>query len=226
MADRRLSAVSLVDAVAESLRLDVIYREIAPGAVLTEQFVADRFTVARTTAKAAVERLVADGFLQRAMHRSARAPILGADDIRDLYDTRILLEVEALRRVARSGSVPVQAERHALELMVFANRGDHDGMAGCDVAMHRALVEAAGSPRLTRMHATIMGEAHICMVQVQDRNLLHAQVIDSEHKVMLDAVAGAEVEAAAAAVRAHLVRARDQLLLRHEELSTLESSPV
>ena len=219
MSERRLSAVSLVDAVAESLRRDVISREIDPGAVLTEQFVADRFSVARTTAKAAVERLVADGFLQRTMHRSARAPVLSAEDIQDLYDTRILLEEEALRRVAVTGTVPVQAERHSLELMIFASRGDHDAMAGCDVAMHRALVEAAGSPRLTRMHATIMGEAHICMVQIQDRNLLHAKTIDGEHKVILEAVAAGDVDAAGAAVRAHLVRARDQLLRRHEQLT-------
>ncbi|WP_420110975.1 GntR family transcriptional regulator [Pseudactinotalea sp.] len=217
--ERRLTAVSLVDAVAESLRRDVISRAIAPGAGLTEQFVADRFSVARTTAKAAVERLVADGFLQRTIHRSARAPILSTADIEDLYDSRILLEVEALRRLASTGTVPVRAERHALELMIFANRGDHDGMAGCDVGMHRALVEAAGSPRLTRMHGTIMGEAHICMVQVQERNLLHAQTIDVEHGAILSAVRTGDVEGAGEAVRAHLVRARDQLLLRHEALA-------
>ncbi|GAB2618088.1 GntR family transcriptional regulator [Pseudactinotalea suaedae] len=220
----RLTAVSLVDAVAESLRRDVITQQIAPGAVLTEQFVADRFSVARTTAKAAVERLVADGFLQRTMHRSARTPILTADDIADLYDSRILLEVEALRRVAATGSVPVLAERHALELMMLANRGDHDGMAGSDVGMHRALVEAAGSPRLTRMHATLMGEAHICMVQVQERNLLHARSIDSEHHLILEAIGAGDVERAGEAVRAHLVRARDQLLRRHEKLANEPSA--
>jgi DNA-binding GntR family transcriptional regulator len=216
---RRLRAVSLVDAVAESLRRDVISREIAPGAGLTEQFVADRFSVARTTAKAAVERLVADGFLQRTIHRSARAPVLGADDIRDLYDSRVLLEVEALRRVAAQGEVPAPAQRFALDLMVLAARGDLDGMAGCDVGMHRALVEAAGSPRLTRMHATLMGEAHICMVQVQERNLLHARTIGAEHGVILDAVATGDVDAAGQAVRAHLERARDQLLDRHQQLT-------
>lgn len=215
----QLKAVSLVDAVAESLRVDVISREIEPGAILTEQFVADRFSVARTTAKAAVERLVADGFLQRTIHRSARAPVLSGADIADLYDTRIVLEVEALRRLAGVGHVPAGAEQSAAELMLFAQRGDHDSMAGRDVAMHRALVEASGSLRLTRMHATIMGEAHICMVQVQHRNLLHATVIDSEHQAILSAIRERDVDGAGEAVRAHLIRARDQLLVRHQELA-------
>lgn len=224
MAGQRLKAVSLVDAVAESLRIDVISRAIEPGALLTEQFVADRFAVARTTAKAAVERLVADGFLQRTIHRSARAPILSGPDIADLYDTRILIEVEALSRLAECAEVPPEAERHAVELVMFADRGDHDRMASCDVAMHRALVEAAGSPRLTRMHATIMGEAHICMVQVQHRNLLHGRTIDGEHQAIFTALKAGDVSATARAVRSHLVRARDQLLERHQELGG--SSPA
>ena len=217
MARSQLHAVSLVDAVAEALRIAVIERTIEPGAVITEQSVADRFSVARTTAKAAVERLVADGFLQRAMHRSARAPIMGRDDIRDLYSSRILLEVEAMCRLAERRYVPPEAERYTTELMAHANRGDHDQMAGRDVAFHTSLVGAAGSPRLTRMHATIMGEAHICMVQVQDRHLLHARVINREHEEIMAAIRSGDVDATEEAVRSHLVRARDQLLERHSE---------
>ncbi|SEE23645.1 GntR family transcriptional regulator [Ruania alba] len=219
-----LRAVSLVDAVAESLRLAVISGTVESGAILTEQFVADRFSVARTTAKAAVERLVTDGFLQRTVHRSARVPVLSAADIGDLYDTRILLEVEALTRVAQRGEVPAEAEQRAAEVVLFAERGDHDRMASSDVAMHRALVEAAGSPRLTRMHATIMGEAHICMVQVQHRNLLHARTINAEHRAILDTIAAVDPVAAAESVRSHLVRARDQLLARYRELGNRTSS--
>lgn len=213
-----LNAVSLVDAVAESLRVDVISGTIEPGAAITEQFVADRFSVARTTAKAAVERLVADGFLQRTIHRSARAPVLTAQDIADLYDTRVLLEAEAIRRLAAQGAAPEEAIKHAVELMVWADRGDHDRMAGCDVAVHRALVDAAGSPRLTRLHSTLMGEAHICMVQVQDRNLLHARVIDGEHRAVFAALEERDPKAAIDAIRSHLHRARDQLLARHETI--------
>ncbi len=41
-----------------------------------------------------------------------------------------------------------------------------------DIAYHRALVEALNSPRAARLHNSIIGEAHLCMAQVQVHRLL------------------------------------------------------
>lgn len=212
-------AVSLVDAVAEALRIAVISGDIPAGGVITEHGVATRFDVARSTAKAAVERLVTDGFLQRSAHKSARAPVLTTEDITDLYDTRTVLEESALSRLAATRQIPPAAERAADELVRHAERDAHDSMAAADVSFHRALVEAAGSPRLARMHSMIMGEAHICMVQVQDWRLLQPQTIIEEHERILDAIRSGDPDTAAAEVRSHLARARDQLLHRHDALT-------
>ena len=217
----KLQPVSVVDAVCEALRVAVIRSEIKPGTVITEQAVAEKYEVARTTAKAAVERLVADGFLQRSMHRSARVPIMTADDIEDLYSIRITLEVEALRRLASRRELPKDAERLAPDLMVHAQEGDHDRMAATDVAFHKSLVAAAGSPRIARMHSMIMGEAHICMVQVQDRHLLHAETIAREHAQILAAIREGDVAATTSEITGHLARARDGLLQRHGEINAL-----
>jgi hypothetical protein len=44
--------------------------------------------MARPTAKAALERLVYEGILRRATNKTARVPLMDADDIRDLYYSR------------------------------------------------------------------------------------------------------------------------------------------
>ncbi|MBU3537090.1 GntR family transcriptional regulator, partial [Alkalihalobacillus clausii] len=62
----------LPEAIAQSLRADIVDARLVPGETLTETAVARRFGVARPTAKVAIERLVADGLLRREAHRAAR----------------------------------------------------------------------------------------------------------------------------------------------------------
>lgn len=201
--------VSLVDAVAESLRLAIINTEYDPGSSLTEVRVSEDFGVARSTAKAAVERLVAAGFLERSPHRSAQIPLLTAEDVIDLYETRQIIEGAAVRRSAVSGNSPSAAEKAEAELISAAMRGDRDAVATADVAFHAALVEAAGLRNLADLHSTLMGRAHIAMVQVQRRNPEGAHRSHAEHEEILAAIRTGDEEAAAQALARHLARAQD-----------------
>lgn len=200
--------VSLVDAVSESLRLAIINTEYEPGSSLTEVRVSEDFGVARSTAKAAVERLVAAGFLDRSPHRSARIPLLTEHDVIDLYETRQIIEGAAVRLSAASGAPPIAAEKAEADLISAAARGDRDAVASADVAFHAALVESAGLRNLADLHATLMGRAHIAMVQVQRRNPEGARRSHTEHEDILAAVRAGDADAAAHALTQHLSRAQ------------------
>ncbi|MGV2982377.1 GntR family transcriptional regulator [Microbacterium sp. AGC85] len=200
--------VSLVDAVSESLRLAIINAEYEPGSPLTEVRVSEDFGVARSTAKAAVERLVAAGFLERSPHRSAQIPRLTEKDVIDLYETRQIIEGAAVRRSAASGKSLNDAERAEADLISAASRGDRDAVATADVAFHTALVEAAGLRNLADLHAMLMGRAHIAMVQVQRSNPDGAHRSHSEHEQILAAIRSGDGDAAAEALSQHLSRAQ------------------
>lgn len=200
--------VSLVDAVSESLRLAIINAEYEPGSPLTEVRVSEDFGVARSTAKAAVERLVAAGFLERSPHRSAQIPRLTEKDVIDLYETRQIIEGAAVRRSAASGKSLNDAERAEADLISAASRGDRDAVATADVAFHTALVEAAGLRNLADLHAMLMGRAHIAMVQVQRSNPDGAHRSHSEHERILAAIRSGDGDAAAEALSQHLSRAQ------------------
>ncbi|GAB3632985.1 GntR family transcriptional regulator [Microbacterium shaanxiense] len=200
--------VSLVDAVSESLRLAIINAEYEPGSPLTEVRVSEDFGVARSTAKAAVERLVAAGFLERSPHRSAQIPRLTEKDVIDLYETRQIIEGAAVRRSAASGKSLNDAERAEADLISAASRGDRDAVATADVAFHTALVEAAGLRNLAELHAMLMGRAHIAMVQVQRSNPEGAHRSHSEHEQILAAIRSGDGAAAAEALSQHLSRAQ------------------
>ena len=211
----QLKTTSLPDAVYEALRESIVLLHDEPGTVLTETAVAVRYGVARPTAKAALERLVNEGFLRREAHRAARVPELTRDDIEDLYASRALIEVAALGNLATIREVPEGAGSAHRELLDIVRAG-RPGFARADMTFHRALVVGQHSPRLTRMHALIMGEIELCIGQVQVRQLLRASEIAEQHQGILDAVEGGHVELARTLTKHHIEMSRDRLLAKYD----------
>lgn len=203
---------SVVDAVEEALRHRILTGAEPAGATVTEVGVAARFAVGRPTAKAAVDRLVGDGLLVRDGRRGSVVPMVGPEDITDLYDARLLLERHAHVRLARAATVPLDATLANTALRQASEVGDALRVVAADVEFHRVLVAVDGSPRLRRMHSGLLAEAHVCMARVQAKQLIGAGAIADEHEAILDRLAAGDPDGAAAATERHLLRACDELL--------------
>lgn len=227
MAAETLVVTRVPDAVYEALRESILTQREAPGSAVTEQAIADRFGVARPTAKVALERLVADGLLRRTAHKTARVPELTRDDIVDLYAARATVEVAALRNLAESGTEPpgAIAAQRTLRDALASDGGDAAPLARADVAFHRALVEAQRSPRLARLHGLLMGEIELCTGQVQSHRLLALGDVVDQHQGILDAVARRDADAAAHLTRDHIEGARDRLLGHYDRTHASTSTP-
>lgn len=206
-----LAVHSLVDALADSLR-ERVFTELAPGDSVGESEVARQYEVARPTAKAAIERLVQEGLLHRDAHRSARVPVLTAEEVTDLYFTRSCLESEVARRLASDGVVPQAAERCIRDMAEAKADGPLSGLVEPDIRFHRVLVDALESRRLSRVHGAMMGETRLCMAQVKAHHLLDPNVIIAEHTAILEAIADGDVDRAPMEVASHLDRACHALL--------------
>ena len=221
MSSDALAVTRVPDAVYEALRESILAQREAPGSAITEQAIADRFGIARPTAKVALERLVAEGLLRRTAHKTARVPELTRDDIVDLYANRAIVEEAALRTLAAEGVVPIAAiaaQRMLVDAASEASSSDASApLARADIAFHRALVEAQRSPRLARLHALLMGEIELCTGQVQAHRLLALDDVVAQHQGILDAVAAADPELAGTLTRAHIEGARDRLLARYDQ---------
>jgi len=222
MSSDALAVTRVPDAVYEALRESILTQREAPGSAVTEQAIADRFGVARPTAKVALERLVADGLLRRAAHKTARVPELSRDDIVDLYAARATVEIAALRNLASEGSTPsaaLEAQRTLRDALAI-DGADTAPLARADVAFHRALVEGQRSPRLAHLHGLLMGEIELCTGQVQSHRLLALGDVIDQHQSILDAVARGDADAAAHLTRTHIEGARDRLLGHYDRTHT------
>ncbi|WP_432793970.1 GntR family transcriptional regulator [Rhodococcus ruber] len=207
----RVEALSIVDALALELRRRVFAGELTHEDALTEAEVSRAYEVARPTAKAAIEKLVGEGLLQRSAHKTARVPHLGPEDVRDIYRTRAHLESVVLRTLAETRTVPAAASAANAEIAAMTE-GDPLTVVDPDMRFHAALVDALGSPRTSRMFGSLVSEVRLCMVQVQGKQLLTTASIAAEHQQILDAVLSGDGEAAVEAITRHLGRARERLV--------------
>ncbi len=218
----RVQPLSIVDAIADDIRGNLFNGALPGSTQLTEAEVATTYDVARPTAKAAIEKLVAEGLLLRGTHKTARVPELGPDEVRDLYFSRLCIESEVVRRLAAGRILPEALMRANSEVVAVQSASGIE-VAEPVIRFHLALVGALGSPRMTRLFGTLMGEMRLCMAQMNYRRLLHADLIAEEHKVILEQIAAGDPDGAVAALAAHLRKAENRLVPSLEELVSRRS---
>lgn len=206
-----LGVVGVVDAVTAQLRLRILSGEMPAGAPVTEAAVSQSFSVARPSAKAAIEQLVATGLLVRTAHRSARVVDIDPATVRDVYRTRTRLESAALRELAATREVPQAAVEANAEILAMPP-GPDQATVDPDLRFHTALIDALHSERTGRMYRSVLDEVRLCMAQVQGRRLLDAAAIAAQHEEILAAVASGESEHAARLLEEHLSSAEQRLV--------------
>ena len=159
-----------VDRLTGQLRERVLGGDLPPGHRLREEALAAEYGVARHTVRAALRALAAQRLAVVEPHRGARVAALDARALRDLFELRAALEVEAARLLTeRRGLDPwpdgVVAAAAALDEACARPEPDRGAVDAAHAALHHALVAAAGSPRITAAHAGLEVESRLALVQ-------------------------------------------------------------
>ncbi|HEY5832416.1 GntR family transcriptional regulator [Streptomyces sp.] len=208
---------TLTSQVTELIRDDLLRGKYPPGHQLNEVELAASLGVSRGPIRETLARLVHEGLLLSQPHRGVFVPLLGEEDIVDIYFAREALEAAAFRRVISSTASPELVgllDATVDEIARAAERGDWPTVGDLDVRFHSLVIEAAGSPRLNRMFGTVISETRLCLNLMADvdparRDLVH------EHHELTRLVAGNDVDAALATLERHfadaVVTLRDRL---------------
>ncbi len=139
--------------VLDELRRLILTGEMAAGAPIRQDALAERLGVSRVPLREALRTLEGEGQVVYRPHRGYQVADLSLDDLLEVYRIRELLETEATRK-----AVPlltdedidrlVQAEA---DIEKAALAGDIVGMAAANRQFHFIVLEASGMPRLTRL---------------------------------------------------------------------------
>ena len=168
------TAAEQVAAVLRSLALEGALR---PGEQLSEQALGTALGVSRNTLREAFRSLGEEGLVVHQPHRGVFVRLLGADDLRDLWALREVLECGALER-ASAGPPPapdaVRAVGAAHErAQEAAAAGDWRAVGTANMALHSAVAALAGSPRTDAAVRRLLAEGRLAFSAAPDPRTVH-----------------------------------------------------
>ena len=168
-APRPLQRTSTVDALAAALRREILEGELAPGAWLRERELTEAYGVARHSLRAALRALAAEGLVRIEPHRGAHVAELTPEDVRDLYELRTALELEAahLALERNGGRLPDEVHAALARLEAACARDDWSAANEAHAELHGAIVAAARSPRIAAAHAALSGEMRLFLLALR-----------------------------------------------------------
>lgn len=160
-----------VAALTDALRDRILDGALAPGTRLIEREIVERHDVSRVTARSALARLAAEGLVVVESHRGARVASLDDAALHDLFALRTALEVEAARIALAERPDELDAELGvaiaALARVCRAKRVVWRRVVDAHEEVHRALVDAAHSPRISAAHHGLASELRLFVVALR-----------------------------------------------------------
>lgn len=161
--------VSTTDYVLSALREAIRDGRIRQGEHLREETIARALDIGRGTVREAVRQLVQEGLAEHQLHRGVFVRTIQPEDIVDVYAAREAVESFAAERIVSAAEpadlagLETALERLRQAVDAMGDRPSQDVIAA-DIAFHGALVEAARSPRLTRIYETLATETRMALL--------------------------------------------------------------
>lgn len=202
----------LAEAVYLRVKADIFEFRLLPGARFSENEIAAREGVSRTPVREALMRLQRDGFLE--VHHKSGWGVrpLDFDRFEHLYDARIVLELDAVRKLCvgelgREQQESLAALRKAWLVPPKQRLTDWIAVAQLDEAFHATLVGAAGNPELARMHADVTERIRIVR-RLDFTKTERIQYTYEEHAAILRAILARKPQQAALLLRSHIEQSK------------------
>jgi DNA-binding GntR family transcriptional regulator len=148
--------------IANHVRDAIAEGHIAPGAQLGEAELARELGVSRGPLREGLQRLTAEGLLISIRNRGLFVIDITPERVGDVYVARQAVERAAAEQVHLRDPRTAGADLMAI-IETMAVAPDSHAVGDADIAFHERLVALADSPRLSRMHNTLLIESRICI---------------------------------------------------------------
>jgi DNA-binding GntR family transcriptional regulator len=208
--------VTLTTRVAEAVRDAIADGRLAPGVRLSVPQLAEQLGASRTPVREGLLLLESQGLVAFEKNRGIRILETPLHDLEEIFTLRLLLEVPATRRAATllDAAAVATLREHLGTMAARAQDDDESAFMAADRRFHDVLLRAAGNRRLADQVAALRDLVRFLGASTAGRSRTLGTIL-AEHEAIVAAVERADADAAAAAMRAHLL-ATAALLLAQE----------
>lgn len=176
-----------------------------PGQRLVEADLVRDTGASRAKVREALQRLESEALVTIEEFRGASVRLLGMDEVRQIYQTRMALEGMAAGECARVGKTTLKKQLQKLQRAMNAleRSGDHQRFAQLNDAWHALIIEGSGNTYAAHFLSQLTVPIHRLLFS----SFYNAQRIDranADHKIITQAIVDGRAELAEQAMRDHI----------------------
>ena len=193
------------------LKRQILTLELKPGERLYEPAMAAALGVSRTPLREAIRRLISERLLEQQATGGVLVPELDEAVISELYEVRAAMESLMARNACLKATAADIDALHGIlarnaAMVEFADDAMQQGMA-----LHAKIAEIAGNAWAGRFHDQISSQMERYRHFTNSTQERRDQAL-TQHRALVDAVAGGDPEKAAKTAFDHVIAARDAAL--------------
>lgn len=198
----------------------ILSGDIRPGEPVYEVHSAKLLGMSRTPVREALQSLARDGYLEELPDRGCVVPTRSADDIREFFEMRQILESAAARLAAQRAT---HEEIVRLQSLCDAYVGEADLSRWQEIGaqFHAVIVTAARNRRLEQELSSLHTQ-----IDLSRRSVIHAgdawrAAAAHDHRAICEAIAARDGEAAYAAAERHVIHSYETTIRAYQPASLL-----
>jgi Transcriptional regulators len=207
----------IADRVYDSLSVQFMTGERAPGERLKIHMLARDLDVSPTPIREALARLEHTGFIERHSQRGyVVARLLGGEEIAQLMDARLLLEPTMARTAAERASADFLSRlADTITVMRNTEAGPYgETLRECwlaDELFHGLIADQCGNPFIANAYRSLGGQLQRFRI-IGKSGVSHARSACGEHEVIFAAMESGDIDGTAAAMNRHIINAKARAL--------------
>lgn len=195
---------SSTETIALALTRAIVEHRLQPGSKLVEQTLADHFAVSRTLVRQALFQLSQKRLVTLAPARGAFVASPSADEARQVFAVRRMLEVE-LTRAFVGAVTPAQLDAlraHVAREQAAVAQGDVADRSELLGDFHVHMAELIGNAVLAEVLRDLLARCAIATLVYQSSSAAHDSA--AEHAALVECFAAGDVDEAVRLMREHL----------------------
>ncbi|GAA3739951.1 FCD domain-containing protein [Leifsonia bigeumensis] len=203
----------IADRVYDTLSVQLMTGERPPGERLKIHMLSREFDVSPTPIREALARLEHTGFIERHSQRGyVVARLLGAEEIAQLMDARLLLEPTMARAAAERASAGFLSRlADTITVMQDTKAGPYgETLRECwlaDEQFHGLIADQSGNPFIAKAYRSLGGQLQRFRI-IGKSGVSHARSACGEHEMIFAAIESGDIDGTATAMSRHIVNAK------------------
>ena len=191
---------TLASRVYEQLRLDIVSAALLPGERLGMEALRRRYDVGGSPLREALNRLVSERFVTQLDQKGFRVASVSINELRELTQTRRLINEIALRESIRNGDAALFGHRL---LRYPGERGKTPESERLHQEFHCSLILGCGSRQIIQMTQQLFDQAKRYQAVSISTGAPHRDG-DEEHRLIMEAVLARDIPRAVQLANDHI----------------------